>query len=179
MIVKCPKCQSENPDTARFCSNCATPLPESGEVSYTKTLETPIHELTRGTLFAGRYEIIEELGTEEMGKVYHVEDTKAKEEIALKLIKPEIAADKKQSIDSLDKARAEYERIAQLTTGQIKFSDIYVNSFYMLGKICEQQGDTAKAREHYEKFLDLWKDADLGIAEVEDAKKRPAGLKAQ
>jgi len=69
VIVKCPKCQSENPDTARFCSNCATPLPESGEVSYTKTLETPIHELTRGTLFAGRYEIIEELGTEEMGKV--------------------------------------------------------------------------------------------------------------
>jgi serine/threonine protein kinase/tetratricopeptide (TPR) repeat protein len=30
-----------------------------------------------------------------MGKVYRVEDTKAKEEIALKLLKPEIAADKK------------------------------------------------------------------------------------
>jgi serine/threonine protein kinase/Tfp pilus assembly protein PilF len=62
---------------------------------HTKTLETPTEELTRGSVFAGRYEIIEELGTGGMGKVYRVEDTKAKEEIALKLIKPEIAADKK------------------------------------------------------------------------------------
>ena len=47
----------------------------------------------------------------------------------------------------------------------------------MLGKIHEQQGDTAKAIEHYEKFLDLWKDADPGIAEVEDANKRLERLK--
>ena len=37
----------------------------------------------------------EELGKGGMGKVYRVEDKKIKKEIALKLIKPEIAADKK------------------------------------------------------------------------------------
>ena len=48
---------------------------------------------------------------------------------------------------------------------------------YILGKIYEEQGDTTKAIEHYEKFLTLWKDADPGIPEVDDARKRVAGLK--
>ncbi len=46
----------------------------------------------------------------------------------------------------------------------------------MLGKIYEEKGWKGKAIEHYEKFLDLWKDADPGIAEVDDAKKKLAGL---
>ena len=79
----------------------------------------------------------------------------------------------------LETAREEYEKITKLTTGRLWDGDIYAKSFYMLGKICAQQGDTAKAIKHYEKFLDLWKDADPGIAEVEDAKKRLAGLRSQ
>jgi serine/threonine protein kinase len=97
MTVKCPKCQTDNSESQKYCGECATPLPSSKDiqVSQTKTLETPVSELTRGTLFAGRYEIIEELGKGGMGKVYRVEDKKTREEIALKLIKPEISADKK------------------------------------------------------------------------------------
>jgi len=59
------------------------------------TLETPAQAFPRGTIIAGRYEIIEELGTGGMGKVFRVEDTKVEAEIALKLLKPEIASDKK------------------------------------------------------------------------------------
>jgi hypothetical protein len=36
-----------------------------------------------------------------------------------------------------------------------------------------------KAIEHYTKFLSLWKDADPGKAEVEDARERLVGLKAE
>jgi len=38
-------------------------------------------------------------------------------------------------------------------------------------------GRKNKAIEKYEKFLSLWKDADPGIAEVEDARERLAGLR--
>jgi serine/threonine-protein kinase len=61
----------------------------------TETLETPKEELTTGSTFAGRYQIIEELGTGGMGKVYKIVDKKIKEKVALKLLKPEISTDKK------------------------------------------------------------------------------------
>ncbi len=41
----------------------------------------------------------------------------------------------------------------------------------------ENSNATAKAIEHYEKFLEMWKDADPGIAEVDDARERLVGLK--
>jgi hypothetical protein len=94
--VKCPKCDSENPDTKQFCGDCGTQLVPSKDIpAQTRTIETPVQELTRGTIFADRYEIIEELGTGGMGKVYRVEDQKIEGEVALKLIKPEISVDKK------------------------------------------------------------------------------------
>ena len=95
--MKCPKCQTNNPQDSKFCKECATPLTRSSEpnVSVTRTLETGVSELTRGTVFAGCYEIIEELGAGGMGKVYRAQDTKLNEEVALKLIKPEIAAERR------------------------------------------------------------------------------------
>ncbi len=93
--MKCPKCCAENPGTKKFCGDCGTQLPSPKDIEFTETIEVPKDELTRGTTFAERYEIIEELGKGGMGRVYRVEDTKLNQEIALKLIKPEVSADKK------------------------------------------------------------------------------------
>jgi len=112
--MKCPKCQAENAETSQFCADCGTRIrghipdspeigghepnfPEFGIVSpdpKTETLQTPIQDLTTGTTFAGRYQVIEELGHGGMGRVYKVFDTKIKEKVALKLIRPDIASDK-------------------------------------------------------------------------------------
>jgi len=95
-VMKCPKCQSENPSSSKFCAECATPLPSPKEPAFrqTETIQTSIRELTTGLTFVGRYQVIEELGHGGMGLVYKVFDTKIKEKVALKLIKPEVASDK-------------------------------------------------------------------------------------
>ena len=80
-----------------------------------------------------------------------------------------------------DLARAEetYRKIQTLALVRLQYGDIYAASFYWLGKIAEKEGKKAEAVENYHKFLDLWKDADPGLPEVEDAKKRLAGMKVK
>jgi len=95
MNSKCPKCQAKNPETVKFCGECGTALLSPQDIEFTETVEAPRQELTRGTTFAGRYEIIEELGKGGMGRVYRVEDTKLNQEVALKLMKPDVSSDRR------------------------------------------------------------------------------------
>jgi predicted Ser/Thr protein kinase len=70
-------------------------MDKNGPIDQTLTLEISPAGLTRGSLFAGRYEVIEELGRGGMGRVYKVYDQKIGEVIALKVVHPEISVNEK------------------------------------------------------------------------------------
>ncbi|NOR14318.1 MAG: zinc-ribbon domain-containing protein, partial [Candidatus Aminicenantes bacterium] len=58
MSINCPKCHSDNPDTQSFCGDCGTQLSASKQIfpSLTKTFQTPVKDLIKGSAFAGRYQ---------------------------------------------------------------------------------------------------------------------------
>ncbi len=75
--------------------------------------------------------------------------------------------------------KGKFQQVSNFNDGLIaKFFSRKVFSILLRGKPHEPgTGAKGKAVDNYNKFLDLWKDADPGIAEVEDAKKRLAGLR--
>ncbi len=95
MTVACPKCSTENTRDSRFCKTCAASLtrtPDTG-VTLTQTLTRPLQELTPGAMFAGRYQIIEDLGQGGMGHVFKALDTRTGEKIAIKVLRTGLEAD--------------------------------------------------------------------------------------
>jgi len=94
--MKCPNCDFENPETSAACAKCATPFPYAEITSEDETLALPgsSEEFSRLRIFAGRYEIIEQLGRGGMGTIFRVFDQKTQEDIAIKILNREISADK-------------------------------------------------------------------------------------
>jgi serine/threonine protein kinase/Tfp pilus assembly protein PilF len=75
------------------------------------------------------------------------------------------------------KAISEYERLLKMPFTYKSVYFVHPLYHYRLGILYERAKEVAKAKAQFQKFLDLWKDADPGRPEVEDAKKRLAGLK--
>ncbi len=132
MLARCPKCQSENPETSRFCADCGTQLVSAEEkpIAHTETLLVPQEELSTGKTFADRYQIIEELGKGGMGKVYRALDKKLNEEVALKLIKPEVASNKK-TIERFSNELKLARKISHRNVGRMYELMEYENSHFI------------------------------------------------
>ncbi|MGZ5454007.1 MAG: protein kinase domain-containing protein [Candidatus Aminicenantales bacterium] len=95
--MKCPGCSHPNPSETLFCGMCGTALtkPKKGAPSLTKTLKIASRELAPGMAFAGRYQVIEDLGKGGMGHVYKVLDREVNEIVALKVLKEGVFEDEK------------------------------------------------------------------------------------
>jgi len=78
---------------------------------------------------------------------------------------------------NIEKARNHYEKISSLTWSKLQYGDIYARCFYWLGKIYQEKNLIKDAVEYYEKFLDLWKDADPIHPETACAREQIAKLK--
>jgi len=75
------------------------------------------------------------------------------------------------AVAELEKALSRYDGIRAGETIRA------VKAYYLLGLAYEKSGWNNKAIEQYEEFLEIWKDVDPGIPEVEDAKERLEKLK--
>jgi serine/threonine-protein kinase len=78
MTHLCPSCQAQNDDAAETCFTCGSPLSAT---------------LRLGSVVAGRYEIQAQLGKGGMGVVYRAHDRLLDEQVAIKVLRPEVARD--------------------------------------------------------------------------------------
>ena len=76
----------------------------------------------------------------------------------------------------LDKAIAEYERLITFDPNSKDRRLIHPKYHYLLAKLYEEKDWKGKAIEQYEKFLEIWKDADKDLPELIGAKARYANL---
>jgi len=80
---------------------------------------------------------------------------------------------------NLDKSIEKYREFIDTDVLGYEGQELWILAHYQLGRLYEQKGESAEAAKYYECFLDIWKEADPGIPEVEDARKRLTRLKSK
>jgi hypothetical protein len=113
-MAKCGRCQTENPDTSRFCGSCSAPLNGTSPASLVPTEVSPTAltasrprssssnpdsseegRFLPGTLLGDRYRVISLLGAGGMGEVYRATDLRLGQPVALKFLPEETSSDPK------------------------------------------------------------------------------------
>ncbi|MCX7943006.1 MAG: SUMF1/EgtB/PvdO family nonheme iron enzyme [Deltaproteobacteria bacterium] len=87
--MKCPKCNTENSADSKFCLSCGEPLTR-------KTIAIgvmPPQQTEEKIVIGKNYEVVKKLGEGGMGVVFHAIHNLSGQEVAIKMLPPELSKD--------------------------------------------------------------------------------------
>jgi len=164
--MKCPKCQTANPDDSKYCKECAAPLTIVRDVSFTLTIKAPVKKFSKGTIIADKYRIIQKIGEGGMGIVYEAKDSRLDRMVALKFLAADLTRDQEAK-----------HRFAQEAKATAAINHPHITTIY---EIDEYQGKTFIAMEFIQgqSLKKRLEDGPLAIDEAKELARQVAeGLK--
>ncbi|MFZ5471652.1 MAG: protein kinase domain-containing protein [Myxococcota bacterium] len=130
---QCPKCNKALSDAPNFCPACGEDL--RGLTPTSDTLSGP----WSGRIIDNRYRLLEKLGEGGMGSVFKVEHVKMGKMLALKLLRPDLALDKKLKARFHQEARvvsklSHPNTIQVFDFGELDDGSLYIAMEYLPGR---------------------------------------------